>query len=149
MTETKDPGAPRTDELARNVALHALADAIGAAGYAAYEMGADADPERVANDILGTHTVTWERDINSAGVPVRRYVMRGEWTVDPEPPAYQPQVGDIVLWEDDEDEWEVRGIPYSASLNGYMLVLIARPDWARGQFMSTTASRLKIVRRPS
>lgn len=91
---TTDPGAPRTDELARNAALHVLSDAIGAEGYSAYAMGQDADPERVASGILDSHTVTWETDINSAGVSVRRYVLRGGWDVDPTA-ARQPVVATI------------------------------------------------------
>lgn len=80
---TTDPGAPRTDELARNAALHALAGAIQTEGYDAFGMGRDADPERVASGVLDQHTVTWETDVNSAGVPVRRYVLRGAWEVNP------------------------------------------------------------------
>jgi hypothetical protein len=83
MTDTIDPGAPRTDELARNAALHALTDAIREVGYNFYGSGPEGDPEVVAGRLTSDHTVTWETDVNSAGVPVRRYVMRGEWEVDP------------------------------------------------------------------
>jgi hypothetical protein len=87
MTEIKDPSGPRTDELARNAALHALADLTENAGPDLNEDGVGSTEEnamRIADHILGAHGVTWERDVNAAGVPVRRYVMRGEWTVDPE-----------------------------------------------------------------
>ena len=83
---TTDPGAPRTDELARNVALHAIADPILSAldGTGLTE---DDDAARLlARSAVDQHTVTWETDVNSAGVPVRRYVMRGAWEVDPAPP---------------------------------------------------------------
>jgi hypothetical protein len=83
MTEIKDPGAPRTDELARNAALHALADTINDGMPHSYDLGYE-DFEVAAKAITDTHSVTWERDVNGAGVPVRRYVMWSEWTVDPE-----------------------------------------------------------------
>jgi hypothetical protein len=66
----QDPDAPRTDELARNAAFNALLEILD---------------ERSAHTVADEHTVTWERDVNANGQPVRRYVLRGAWEVDPEP----------------------------------------------------------------
>jgi hypothetical protein len=63
----------KTDELARNAAYNALTEVIG--------WGA-------ARNVTKGHTVTWERDVNEHGQPVRAYVLRGAWEVDPE--AVQP-----------------------------------------------------------
>ena len=82
---TTDPGAPRANELARNAAMHALADLHRE--YTGPLGDGSTDAERVAKSIADNHTVTWETDINSAGVPVRRYVLRGAWEVDPNPPT--------------------------------------------------------------
>lgn len=43
-----------------------------------YDQGAESMAVRFAN----RHTITWERDVNDAGVPVRRYVARSAWEVD-------------------------------------------------------------------
>lgn len=78
MPETRDPGTPQTDESARYAALHAIAHVIG-------REDDEVDDYRIADLILAEHvSATWERDVNSAGVPVRRYVLRGPWEVDPE-----------------------------------------------------------------
>lgn len=43
------------------------------------------DREATAHAVLDAHpSVRWERDVNSHGVPVRRYVLQGPWEVDPE-----------------------------------------------------------------
>jgi hypothetical protein len=86
---TTDPGAPRTDELARNAALHALADAIraGSDGVGANGEWHFPEPEDLAAGALPdlADSILWETDVNSAGVPVRRYVLRGAWEVNPAP----------------------------------------------------------------
>jgi hypothetical protein len=41
--------------------------------------------ETDAHAVLDAHpSVRWERDVNSHGVPVRRYVLCAAWEVDPE-----------------------------------------------------------------
>lgn len=80
-----DPGAPRTDELARNAALHDIANHIEGED-------SEADGQYCANRLLDdmVASVTWETDVSSAGVPVRRYVLRGGWEVDPLGPRTVP-----------------------------------------------------------
>jgi hypothetical protein len=78
---TQDPGAPRTDELARNAALNAITDVLFAAPI---NQASHAVASLNAAAVTWDHTVTWERDVNEHGVPVRRYVLRGAWEVDPE-----------------------------------------------------------------
>lgn len=90
---TTDPGAPRTDELARNAALHAIADAIRDLGFSF-----NAVAPLVAEHLTTNNTVTWETDVNSAGVPVRRYVLRGAWEVNPNPPPAPTSPADNVEW---------------------------------------------------
>lgn len=86
-----------TDRLAENAAQNALEDLMR---------------PTVARAIVGAHTVTWERGVSAAGVPVRRYVLRGGWEVDPQPmPAERPiGRGDVVCFTDRRDggrEWSV------------------------------------------
>lgn len=105
----------RTDPMAENAASNALTDraemfvdrhaAIGSAG-------------QVAEWIIGAHVVTWERDVNEKGVPVRRYVMRSEWEVDLEPrtdhdPNAHLRAGDTVVYLDRRDDgrlWTVQSV---------------------------------------
>jgi hypothetical protein len=54
-------------------------------------MGVHESSVRTAAAIVAAHTVTWERTVDEHGQPVRRYVLRGEWEVDPEPPTGKPQ----------------------------------------------------------
>lgn len=78
------PGAPKTDELARNAARNALIIPIGSITDGT---GITEDSEvigAIADTVTRNHTVTWERDVNANEVPVRRYVLRGAWEVDPE-----------------------------------------------------------------
>lgn len=90
MNETQDPGRVKSDELARNAARNAIRDMLdGAAGDGA--PAGRCGP--VADHLTRHHDVTWERDVNSAGMAVRRYVMRGEWTVDPE--RIRPEDGSL------------------------------------------------------
>jgi hypothetical protein len=79
----------KTDELARNAALHAIGDAVsGSLDYAtrhAYDYGASVNTQLVTDAVIGlAASVTWEREVNEHGQPVRRYVLRGAWEVDPE-----------------------------------------------------------------
>lgn len=104
-TEIRDPGAPRTDEIARNVALHAIADHIRCED-------SDADGQYCASRLLDDiiTSVTWERDVNSAGVPVRRYVLRGEWLVDPEGEHYRREQESLIA----EARAQLAGSPMQA-----------------------------------
>lgn len=80
----QDPGAPKADELARNAARNALIIPIGSITDGT---GITEDSEvigAIADTVTRNHTVTWERDVNANEVPVRRYVLRGAWEVDPE-----------------------------------------------------------------
>lgn len=72
----------KTDELARNAARNTLADIANrrieedALAYNIHRY--------IADSVVNTHTVTWERVVNEHGKAVRRYVLRGAWEVDPE-----------------------------------------------------------------
>lgn len=79
MRVPEDPGAPESDELARNAARNGIRDMLDGGGGDGVSAGR-AGP--VADHLARYHSVTFERDVNSAGVPVRRYAMRGEWVVD-------------------------------------------------------------------
>jgi hypothetical protein len=47
--------------------------------------------ERDAHAVLDVHpSVRWEREVNGHGVAVRRYVLRGQWEVDPEVATGKP-----------------------------------------------------------
>lgn len=83
LLSARDPGAPRTDELARNAAFRALTDLIGRESGEGVLL-TYATPAQIAAHLTATHTVTWERDVNAGEVAVRRYVLRGAWEVDPE-----------------------------------------------------------------
>lgn len=60
------------------------ADTVASAGYDAYGMGAEADPDAVAQR-LGQQfpDAHFEYRTNEAGVPVRRLVLISSWEVDP------------------------------------------------------------------
>jgi len=75
----QDPGAPRTDKTARDAALNAIAAHVE---QEEPEAQGDYCATRLLDDLITS--VTWERDVNANGVPVRRYVLRGAWEVDPE-----------------------------------------------------------------
>ena len=114
MTErVQNPGAPITDELARNAVRNTIADRLADA----FDTG-DIHAGIVADTIADEHTVTWETDINAAGVPVRRYVLRGEWEVDPEP-APTLAAGDVVSVKSSDDgrEWTVGRMPVTQWAN--------------------------------
>lgn len=153
MTEIK------TDELARNAARNAIARHIE-------EMEPEAEggylADRLLNDIITT--VTWETGVNAAGVPVRRYVLRGEWEVDPAPPVHFPRKGDVVAFlpEHDEDvatsglgvvpagsEWVVRSVPVINRTRQYALLFITQPEWPQGSYITATSKTVRIVRRTS
>lgn len=151
MNTDINPPTPVTDLSAWGVTRRKLADLIGGTSR--------------ADQILDSHVVTWETDINANGVPVRRYVLRGEWEVDPRPPTYQPEVGDVVNYLTDEPvitrngeiprwaEWTVSSVVWQDRANpGSSLILIRQPHWGEGQgvdaCINTSARMLKIVRRP-
>jgi hypothetical protein len=67
----------KTDELARNAARNAFRDMLS-------QRIPGVESEMIADVLASTHTVTWERDVNEHGQPVRAYVLRGAWEVDPE-----------------------------------------------------------------
>lgn len=110
---TENPGAPRTDVLAENAALTQLINLLTEDDCPLGE------PQGAASYLLAAHTVTWERGRNGAGVAVRRYVLRGEWEVDPEAehPAHtidtSIRTGDRVYYRDGRDGrrvWTVRSM---------------------------------------
>jgi hypothetical protein len=170
MTEIKhtDPGAPKTDELARNAALHALADLIGQESQSGVLM-TYASPEQIAAQIAAAHTVTWERDVSPTGVPVRQYVLRGAWEVDPEAP--RPDVvmtvkdirdelpepedcvhrGDVVSYDDWHfghfDDWKVSAVLYKARDPRRSVIKLQRPGWRDEWFVSTLAGEVQVIRR--
>lgn len=117
MTEIRDPGTPDNDEIARNVALHAIAEQLDANPYR------DGDYEGAvgtAADVLRKMTVTWERDVNSAGVPVRRYVLRGAWEVDPERATTQQGNGTLMVENDlEQDEARPLAVVQVADLGAF------------------------------
>lgn len=52
--------------------------------------------ETAAHAVLDAHpSVRWEREVNGRGVAVRRYVLRGEWEVDPEAATVEPQAREL------------------------------------------------------
>lgn len=80
---TTDPGTPTPDVLAVERFRTIASDAIGETGYDAYGHGEEADPDIAASKILSQFpSAQFVRDVNSAGVAVRRLVMYGEWEVD-------------------------------------------------------------------
>ena len=70
MTE-KDQNDPMAAERARSA-------------FAALEGDAANRMRGLAAAYADTHVITWEQAVNTAGVPVRRYVARSAWEVDPE-----------------------------------------------------------------
>lgn len=152
MTEIKDPGAPRTDELARNAALHALDDAVRIAADRVTEwprqtatVGTEA-----ASAILDSHTVTWERDVNANGVAVRRYVLRGAWEVVPESQPTPIGHGDTVRYRDRRDggrEWYVHGTPIRDVLDNHMVSMTSAGEDDVAEHRYARAGELEVVRR--
>lgn len=165
MNDDINPGTPKTDELARNAAIRALFDRF----TSDWETGAE-NATAVADVVTSTHSVTWERDVNANGVPVRRYVMLGEWEVDPEAAAQKraepapvrvgdvataPSLtdyarGDVVRYADRRDggrEWTVCGPTKPANLAQY-LKLTSPGD---GEFAETVllvpTNQVELVRR--
>jgi hypothetical protein len=145
MTETI-----KTDELARNAAYNAIrlehVDATGPHGDGLR------DCERMARYVVDSHTVTWERDANENGVPVRRYVLRGAWEVDPEPRAVRIQKGDVVRYDDIEfgphDDWIVTSVPFKTLEPGLSIVLVRRPEWINDEYVNTSERMVTLIRRP-
>lgn len=133
------------DEIARNVALHRLADQIREVG--------NGDLMRYADQILRSYGVTWEREVNANGVAVRRPVLRGEWEADPEPPVHAVRLGDRVHYVDEEhgehDNWVVMSVPVAGRDSGMSIVLLRRPEWGAEKFVSTTARFVRITSRPA
>jgi hypothetical protein len=147
MNTDINPGAPATDQ--------------EAAAKLAWDLN-NLLPRKTRGDIEHLRSelftsITWETDINANGVPVRRYVLRGEWEVDPQPPAYEPEWGDVVRFADRRDdgrEWivsEPQGADYRRLLSdpkwGWILISapgadeVAERQWVRPK-------EIEIVRRP-
>lgn len=147
MNESINPGAPETDHLARAAARNTLTDCGLGEGTAAL------------GEILAAHSFTWETDINANGVPVRRYVMRGEWEVDPTPPAPVVATGDVVTYGEEVTtvygiyragtEWIVSAVPYKALDPGQSIIYLRQENWAPGSYINTTAKCVRIVSRPT
>jgi hypothetical protein len=90
----KGHAMPATDPLAHERFRTTLADAIGETGYDAYAAGSDADPDVSASKVLDAFPEAhFEREINGAGVAMRRVVAVGVWEVDP----VQPSAPDPVV----------------------------------------------------
>jgi hypothetical protein len=70
------PREPESDETARRRARAAIRDMLGNGDESAGRCGP------VADHLARHHSVTWERDADSAGRAVRRYVLRGNWELD-------------------------------------------------------------------
>lgn len=157
MNTDINPGAPATDELARNAAINAISCEL-------LNSGVSTNPgltDRIGYALAAMHAITWETDINANGVPVRRYVLRGEWEVDPTPPAYIPEKGDVVRLLGDEPvmtndgefpadaEWIISAVPFTVSHDpDYTLILLRQPSWAEGKYINATAGTVEILRRP-
>lgn len=140
MTEVKTPGAPETDVLARNAARNAIAAHIenmepeAEGGYLA---------DLLLNDLI--EAVTWERDVNSAGVAVRRYVLRGEWEVDPTAKTAQIVRGDVVIYQDRRDdgrEWTVENV-----VNDYLISMTSPGLDEVAEQQDVTRGEVVILRR--
>ncbi len=150
----------QNDALAANAARNAIRDMIlHSDGTGSDAVGTTA--EVVADQMVLDHAVTWETDVNAAGIPVRRYVLRGEWEVDPAPPVHLPRKGDVVMFREEGDTgivtrnhgvvpagsaWVVQEVSYALS---YALLLLAQPEWPEGTHISATAAMVRIVRRAS
>lgn len=50
----------------------------------------------ISSAFADDHLIAWERSVNSAGVPVRRYVARSAWEVDPAAPADHHKVVGVL-----------------------------------------------------
>jgi hypothetical protein len=106
MTEIQHPGAPREDEAAKAAALYEFGNAVFNGPVDLNEDGvgnSEENADLIAKAILRAHTTTWERDVDSAGNPVHRYVVRGRWAADPGPrwtptrmPADPPQCAELT-----------------------------------------------------
>lgn len=139
---TTDPGAPRTDELARNAARNALAEAIRRVGYNFYGAGPEGDPDVVAEHLTNDHTVTWETDVSSAGAPVRRYVLRGAWEVDLNPPAAPASPADGVEWHrHTHDMWVGEGYGAKVLVEVDGLATSRREKWRARTFTNGEGSK--------
>jgi hypothetical protein len=133
MTEIQDPGVPRTDPMAENAARNALTEVIGGAGG-----------KYIAASVLSCHVATWERDVNSAGVPVRRYVLRSEWLVDPDAITELIFPGDTVTYRDRRDdgrEWTVGHV-----VNNYLISMTSPGLDEVAEFRHAVRSELIILR---
>lgn len=77
-----------SDNTGRQLARRDIAEIIRSSQYQALEMGYDRDEisfNVIVNRIIADCAVTVERRLNENGVAVRRWAVRGEWEVDPEP----------------------------------------------------------------
>jgi hypothetical protein len=82
MTEIQDPGAPESSDAARVTAARSLSVVIQNGPVDLSEDGvgnAEENAYRIANEIVKRYPVTWERDVDAVGRPLRRFVLRGAW----------------------------------------------------------------------
>lgn len=155
MTEIKDPGAPRTDALAENQALSTVTETLLSTLDGTSFTEDEESASFIAAAVVRNHTVTWETDINSEGVPVRRYVLRGTWEVDPDS-AELPRVGDTVRYRAGYDQ-EIQTIDHGTvpegsdwivfSVLGMGIALLGMPGWPKEHYINTGVGRLEIVKR--
>lgn len=73
------PGGPENDETARWQAWTTIRDMLDDAANINARAGRSG---AVADYLTRHHVVTWERDVDSAGLAVRRYVLRGNWELE-------------------------------------------------------------------
>lgn len=168
MAETsKDPcWAPRTDEMARGAAYRQIEELIRQADDLC-----NAEPRltigvvgEAASAVVSEHVVTWERDVNANGVPVRRYVLRGMWQVDPEAPRPDAvmtikdarneltfRTGDTVRYRDGRDHgrrWTVGEVFGLGSAYPDLGVSMTAPDPEDvAEHVYAKASELEVIRR--
>jgi len=143
------------------VALHALTDLISPEGRGSWT---DAGPAQIAAQVTNNHTVTWERDVNANGVPVRRYVLRGMWQVDPEAPRPEAAMtvkdvrdhlpirkDDIVRYRDGRDygrRWTVASlIPTRDVLDNRSISIVALAPDQVVEHQFARPEDLEVVRR--
>ncbi len=158
MTQPTSPGAPASDVMAveqlrtliEDTTANVSQETEDGEGYQAFALS----PEQARAALMDEFpSVVFERDVNSAGVPMRRVVARTEWHVDPAPPAAHVRKGDIVRYVDrekgDRSDWRVISVPFKALDPGESLLFLSLPEWDDELFVNTSARLVTIVSRPA
>lgn len=85
---TTDPAVPAPDVLAVERFRTVLTDSV---------VWAQRNETSEVDSVLAEFpSAQFVHDVNSAGVPVRRLVVHGEWEVDPNPPKVDPRLGEAA-----------------------------------------------------